>query len=966
MATVARPGTHMDDSALAAALRRRVAGDVGFDAGSRALYATDASNYRQVPLGVVVPRDRADVIAALAVAREHGVPVLPRGGGTSLAGQACNFALVLDASQHCRRLLALDPEARLATVEPGIVCDTLNQAAAPHGLYFGPDPSTHSRCTLGGMIGNNACGAHSVVAGKTVANVERLTVLTYDGLELEVGPTPEDELERIIAAGGRRGEIYAGLRALRDRYAEVIRRGFPAIRRRVSGYNLDALLPENGFDVARALVGTEGTCVTLLDATVRLLPRPAHRVLAVLGYPDICTAGDHAPAILETGPQCIEGLDEHIIGDMRKKGLELGAIRRLPQGQAWLMVEYAGATPEAAREAAEAALAGLGAPCLAQRLYTDPADQATVWSIRESGAAATNAVPGEPETYPGWEDAAVDPQRVGDYLREYRALLARYGYKSSLYGHFGDGCIHGRITFDLSSEDGVAAWRRFMEEAADLVVRFGGSLSGEHGDGHARAELWPRLFGPELMRAFAEFKRIWDPDGRMNPGKLIAPYRLDEHLRTGRGQRPKEPATYFTFERDEGRFSRAAGRCVGVGKCRRVAGGVMCPSYRATGEERHSTRGRARLLFEMLEGDPLADGWDSEPVKEALDLCLACKGCRHECPVQVDMATYKAEFMAHYYERHRRPRQALSMGRLREWVTLAAYVPWLVNGVAATPGLSALARRIAGIAPERAIPRLSSRPFRRRWRPSGRGRRGPVLLWADTFNDHFHAGTLVAAAEVLERCGFEVRLPRRPVCCGRPLYDFGLLTTARRRLAQVLSVLGEEIDAGVPVVGLEPACLGTFRDELPNLLPDDPRSARLAANTWTLPDFLALREDLDWPRLEGRALVHGHCHHKALLGGMDGTRRLLERLGLEVEMLASGCCGMAGSFGFHPDKYELSLRIGEETLLPAVRAAAPDTLIVSDGYSCREQIVQTTGREVLHTAEVLRRALGGSGYEVMK
>jgi FAD/FMN-containing dehydrogenase/Fe-S oxidoreductase len=951
-------------AALVEALRERVAGEVHFDAGSRALYATDASNYRQVPLGVVIPRNIADIEAAVAVAREFDAPILMRGAGTSLAGQTCNVAVVLDTSPFLSSIVSLNPEKREAVVEPGVICDDLRNAAERHSLTFGPDPSTHTHCTLGGMIGNNSCGAHSVMAGKTVDNIESLEVLTYDGARFTVGPTPDDELQSIIQQGGRRGEIYGRLKDLRDRYADTIRRGFPKIRRRVSGYNLDALLPENGFNVAAALIGTEGTCAITLSARARLIPSPPYRVLVVLGYEDICQAGDESPSVLALGALALEGLDEQIVSDMRKKGMGLKALEGLPDGNGWLLAEFGGDTLEQASDQARAAVSAQEGRCVDSRLYTDPAEANLVWSVRKSGAAATNALPGEPETYPGWEDAAVDPAQVGDYLRDYRALLERYGYRSSLYGHFGDGCIHGRVTFDLSSREGVAKWREFTGEAADMVVSYGGSLSGEHGDGQARAEFWPRMFGPELMAAFDEFKAIWDPGNRMNPHKLVQPYSMDENLRTGPDYDPVEPQPlHFTFHQDEGSFAMAAGRCVGVGKCRSHAGGTMCPSYRGTGEEKHSTRGRARLLFEMLQGEPMATGWNNDSVHEALDLCLACKGCRHECPVQVDMATYKAEFMSHYYEHNRRPRQAWTLGMIHEWSRLAGMAPKLVNGLMALPGINGLVRKLADIAPERDLPRFSAQPYTRSYRSPQprRPTRQAVVLWPDTFSNFLHAQAPAAAHRVLEATGFDVRLPEKPLCCGRPLYDYGMLDRARGRLQEVLDTLQPAIDEGIPLVGLEPSCMSVFRDELLNFFPEDRRAQWLARNSWLLPDFLVTQDQLRWPTLGGRALVHGHCHQKAF-DGLDGTRQLLERLGITVSTPDTGCCGMAGAFGFETDKYPVSQRIGEEVLLPAVRAADHSTLIVSDGFSCREQIERGTGRKVLHTAEVLDRALKGETF----
>src|SRR5574341_124816 len=610
---------------LQAALAAAVAGEVRFDTGARAAYASDASNYRQVPIGVVLPRSAEDVVAALDACRRHAAPVLARGGGTSMCGQGVNVAVVFDFSKYMDRVLSVDARERSALVEPGAVCDSLRAAAEAHGLTFGPDPATHSRCTLGGMIGNNSCGAHSVMAGKTVENIEALEVLTYDGARFWCGPTDDAEFHRILALGDRQSEIYRGLKVLADSYAELIRKGFPKIKRRVSGYNLDQLLPENGFNVARALVGSEGTCALTLLAKTKLVRSPRHRVLLLQGYPDVYQAGDAVPEILAAGPIACEGLDEPIVGGLRERKLRLGDLALLPEGKAWLMIEFGGDTQDEAVGKAKA---------LRGRIVTDAAEMGRLWAIRETGASATalnlKGTPG-PDPVVGWEDAAVDPLRLGDYLREFQALVDRNGYRTSLYGHFGDGCIHARITFELRTPEGLARWRAFLQEAAALVVKYGGSLSGEHGDGQARAEFLPAMYGPELMRAFREFKRIWDPANRMNPGKLVAAagevMRVDENLRLGPQYRPVTLRTRFAFRSEVGDgFGRAAEHCVGMGKCRAKTGGTMCPSYRATGEERYSTRGRARLLWEMLQGELITDGWQSENVKEALDWCLACKG----------------------------------------------------------------------------------------------------------------------------------------------------------------------------------------------------------------------------------------------------------------------------------------------------------------------------------------------------
>ena len=803
-----------DLEALAAMLRARVDGEVRFDPGSRALYATDGSNYRQVPMGVVVPRHKADVLATIATCRELGAPILSRGGGTSLAGQCCNFAVVMDMSKFLHGILELDAPARRARVLPGTVLDTLRGAANRFDLTFGPDPSTHNHCTLGGMIGNNSCGVHSVMAGRTAENVHELEVTTYDGLVLRVGPTPPDELEATIRQGGRRGEIYAKMKALIDRVAPLVRARYPKIPRRVSGYNLDELLPENGFNVARALVGSEGTLVTILEATLRLVPWPRARTLLVLGYPDIYTAADHVPVVLQEGPIGLEAIDRRLMEDMKKKGLHDRYLRYLPEGNGFLMAEFGGDTREEADAKAREAIARLQSapPRPTTKIYDDPQQEQKLWEVRKSGLGATARIPGSPDTWEGWEDSAVPPERMGDYLRELRPLMEAHGYDGAFYGHFGQGCLHTRINFELTSAGGIANYRSFVEEAADLVVRYGGSLSGEHGDGQSRGELLTRMFGTDLVAAFREFKAIWDPTGRMNPGKVVDAYKVDQNLRLGADYRTRPVTTHFRYPDDDGDFARATLRCVGVGECRREHGGTMCPSYRATREEMHSTRGRTHLLFEMMRGTEL-DGWRDEHVHESLDLCLACKGCKNDCPINVDVATYKAEFLSHYYAGRLRPAPAYTMGLIHTWARLAAHAPGIANTLSQAPLSGALMKRLGGLAPERPIPQFAARTFKQLWR----GRRPrhpggpPVMLWPDTFNDHFFPGTLLSAAEVLEELGYRVVVPRRDVCCGRPLYDFGMLDRAKRLLRHDLRALRGAIEAGTPVVGLEPSCVSVFR-----------------------------------------------------------------------------------------------------------------------------------------------------------
>ncbi|MGH7575804.1 MAG: FAD-binding and (Fe-S)-binding domain-containing protein, partial [Longimicrobiales bacterium] len=766
--------------------------------------------------------------------------------------QCCNVAVIIDFSKYAHHVIEVDAARRRARVEPGTILDDLRSATEPHGLTFGPDPATHNRCTLGGMIGNNSCGTHSVMAelygpgARTDENVEALEILTYDGVRMRVGATSEAELERIIRTGGRRGEIFARLRRLSDRYADQIRHRFPAIPRRVAGYNLPALLPESGFNVARALVGSEGTCVTVLDATVTLMPSPRARALLVIGYPTIFEAGDHVPELRELRPIAIEGFDDVMVANMRKKRLHVEDIGLLPQGSGWLLVEFGGDDVEEATARARDAMRSIGerpnAPAV--QLYSDAETQHRLWNVRESGLGATAWVPGEPPAWPGWEDSAVPVDRVGEYLRDLRALLDRYDYHCAIYGHFGQGCFHTRIDFDLTTEPGIEKYVAFTRDAAELVsYKYGGSISGEHGDGQARGDLLPIMYGDEVMEAFREFKSIWDPDHMMNPGKLVDAYPRDANLRLGSDYRPATPETHFKFPDDEGGFAGAALRCVGVGACRRLNGGTMCPSYMVLREEKDSTRGRAHLLFEMLQGDVITDGWKSEEVKESLDLCLACKGCKGDCPVKVDVATYKAEFLSHYYEGRLRPRSAYAFGLIHRWARLAALAPGVVNFVTGAPLLRRLAKAAAGIAPERRVPRFARQTFKVWWRarsathmgeprraelrtrnpepgtrnPSAQREQTRVLLWPDTFNNHFHPQTLAAAVEVLEAVGCDVEVPGPSLCCGRPLYDFGMLDTAKRRLREIIDALRPDIEAGTPLIGLEPSCVAVFRDELVDL-----------------------------------------------------------------------------------------------------------------------------------------------------
>ncbi len=949
---------------LAARLKEATAAEVRFDGASRALYASDLSHYRQVPIGVVIPRTVEDVLATVAICREYGVPLFGRGAGTSLAGQTCNVAVVLDFSKYLNTLLELNPEDRWAWVEPGIINDHLRSAAEKHGLTFAPDPATHEYCTLGGMIGNNSCGAHSVLGGKTSENIEELDILLYDGTRMTVGATTEDELQRIIDAGGRKGDIYARLRELRDRYADLVRERYPNIPRRVSGYNLDYLLPENGFNVARALVGTESTCAITLRARTRLIKSPQHRVLLLLAYPSVFQAGDQAPHIAALKPIAIEGFDAKVIENARLAGKHMPGIKYFPDGKAWLLVEFGADTREEVLQMGQAAKRWAerhDSDQIGMRLLEDPTEQKAAFEVRELGLGVSR-VPGKSEdTWDGWEDAAVEPAKLGAYLRDFYALCDRYDYFIVLYGHFGQGCVHCRINFRFDTAEHVAKYRRFVTEAAHLVVHYGGSLSGEHGDGQARAELLPIMFGEELVGAFAQFKAIWDPTNKMNPGKVVDPYPLDSNLRVGPDHHPKPVLTIFQFPEDHGSFANATERCFGVGKCRKLEGGTMCPSFQVTREERHTTRGRARLLFEMLQGEAIQDGWRDEGIKEAMDLCLACKGCKGDCPVSVDVATYKAEFLAHYYEGRLRPTYAYSMGLIDKWAVVASKFPALANFATQTPGVAAIAKKLGGITQHRDMPAWPKQTFKQWFKarsaqtPEQNNVRGEVILWADTFNNNLMPHTAQAAVAVLEDAGFRVSVPQEHLCCGRPLYDFGMLDQAKRYLRKILTTMAPQIAAGTPIVCLEPSCASVFKDELTNLFPNDEAAQRLSKQVILFPDFL---DQVGYKpgKLQGKAVVHGHCHHKALWS-MSPEERLLRATGLQTDVLDSGCCGLAGSFGYEEGHHDISMKIGERVLFPAVRNAASETIVVSDGFSCRQQIAHGTPRRGMHTAEVLAMAL---------
>ncbi len=922
------------------------------DREARALYASDASSYRVLPGAVVAPRTIDELAAVVALAAEAGVPITMRGAGTSIAGNAIGRGLVIDASRHLDAILDLDPESATATVQPGVVLDDLNAAAAAHGLRVGPDPSTHSRCTVGGMIGNNACGSHSVRWGTTAQSVLGLELITTDGVRRLAG-SPGDAAPpgRLPLGPGIDGRV----RALVATHEALIRRELPAWPRRVSGYGLDWLLPERGFDIAKALVGSEGTCAVVSAATMSLVRPPAHRALLVLAFDDDIAAASAVPALLPEHPLTVESLTAGFLAAWRDPGL-------LPAGGAWLLVEAGGDTPVQVRDHA-ARLAAAIDTRIGDRtavLIEDPAAQRLLWAVREDGAGRAARLPDGSPAWPGLEDAAVPPDRLAAYLTAITTLLRDHDLRGTTYGHFGEGCVHLRVGFGLDRPGGVERLAGFMTAAADLVVAHGGTLSGEHGDGRARSELLPRMFSPELLAAFGTWKAIWDEAGLLNPGIVVDPLPFTEDLRSPRPTLISlDPA--FAHAADGGDLRQAVERCIGVGRCvSRQGAALLCPSYRATGEERHSTRGRSRLLQEMMAGSLADDGWRSTEVRDALDLCLSCRACATECPTGVDMAAYKAEFLDHHYRGRRRPRTHYSLGWLPTWLRLVHRVPGAARAVNALTGFGPARRTfalLAGMAGERRIPRIARRSFVASFRASSiapPGGRDRVVLWPDTFNNHLTPEVADAAVRVLDAAGLDVAVPSTPVCCGLTWITTGQLDRARSSLRA--SVAAPELAGDEPIVVLEPSCAATLRRDLVELLPDDARAASIARRVTTFAEVLD-RAGYAGPAGEPvTALVQPHCHQQAVLG-TDADRRVMAAAGIEPSPMLSGCCGLAGSFGAEAGHEAISRSVAELALLPALRAAGRDDAILADGFSCRTQVEFLDGRRARHLAEVLAARL---------
>jgi FAD/FMN-containing dehydrogenase/Fe-S oxidoreductase len=977
-------------------LRRVVRGSVRFDPASLLLYSTDASMYQVEPIGVVTPRDADDVIAAFDVARRQNVALLPRGGGTSLTGQTVNRALVLDFSQHMNGVLEVNAEELWARVQPGLVQDELNHAIRDLGLLFGPDTSTSNRATLGGMLGNNSGGSHSIAYGLTVEHVLELDALLADGTRVRFGTVTPAEFEAKMRLDGSEGRIYREVAAIRAEYADEIRARYPKHWRRVAGYNLNELIgattisnrpavvagsaspdqdvggliekrvaPLNGapINMARVVVGSEGTLLTVLEAKVRLVRRPKRTAVDVIHYASIQEALESSQSILETGPYAVE-LTDKLILDLARNNIEQRARAAFVQGDpgAILIVEYAGESEGEVRskiEALEARRARQGFGYAAHLAY-DLAEQQSIWKLRKAGLGLLLGMKGDKKPIAFVEDTCVEPKHLKEFVPRFADIFAKHDTTGAYYGHCSVGCLHIRPVIDLKTPRGLEQVKAIADEITDLVLEFGGTISSEHGDGRARSPFLERMYGPTLMRAFRRLKRAFDPDNRMNPGNIVDSPGILENLRYGIAYKTWEPKTLLDFSA-QGGFAASVEMCNGVGVCRKKLEGTMCPSYMITKDEEHSTRGRANALRAVLSGRLPAAEFTGTRLYEVMDLCLECKGCKAECPSNVDMAKLKYEFLYHYYKANGLPLRNRMFGRVAKLSALAARTPRLSNAINALPPVRWLLEKTAGIDRRRPLPALAPETFEqwfRRRTPPAAAPRGEVVLFHDTFVTYNTPEIGQAAVRLLEGAGYRVVLVDRK-CCGRPLISKGMLDEAREHAAWNVARLAPYARRGVAVVGLEPSCLLTLRDESVDLLRTD--DARVVAErSVLLEQFLLAERDrgltLRFADGRRRALLHGHCHQKAMIGTAP-TVAALKWAGYDVSEIDSGCCGMAGSFGFEREHYDLSVALGNRRLAPAVKAADAATTVVAPGISCRQQIEHLTARRAKHPAEAVWEAL---------